>query len=305
MSIKGFKGTKVVPKSVFAELPQTYPLSKEQLRFYDANGYLVLKELIDFASLYAFKHRFAQICNGLTKDYYAQIIKDSVLMAKTQKPEEYVNKLQDILYDDVFSQYSENPRLLHVVSQLLGDDITGMHSMFINKPPGTDRHPPHQDMYYFPFRPADKIVGTWTAVDHVSLDNGCLYVVPGSHKANILYPHVNQLISIVLYHGILDEETVAPEERRVHLEMSPGDTVFLHPMLVHGSGPNITTNYRKAISVHYAASSCEYVDVSGTVQEMAAKEVEEIARKKGFNNIKFQDVWKLKSKQVKGVRSNL
>lgn len=41
-----------------------------------------------------------------------------------------------------------------------------------------------------------------------------------------------------LYHGILDPEV--SNEPRVQLEMSPGDTVFFHPLLIHGSGANNT-----------------------------------------------------------------
>lgn len=50
------------------------------------------------------------------------------------------------------------------------------------------RHPPHQDLYYFPIRPADRIVGVWTAMEPCNSENGCLYVAPGSHMSR-LYPH--------------------------------------------------------------------------------------------------------------------
>lgn len=43
-------------------------------------------------------------------------------------------------------------------------------------------------MHYFPFKPADKIVASWTAIERVDEKNGCLYVVPGSHKGP-LYQH--------------------------------------------------------------------------------------------------------------------
>lgn len=53
-------------------------------------------------------------------------------------------QLQEILYDDVFIQYAQHPQMYHILTQLIGDDVTAIHSMFINKPPGTGRHPPHQ-----------------------------------------------------------------------------------------------------------------------------------------------------------------
>ena len=45
-----------------------------------------------------------------------------------------------------------------------------------------------------------------------------------------------------MYHGIRDYDPNAP---RVHLEMGPGDTVFFHPLLIHGSGMNRTEGFRK------------------------------------------------------------
>ncbi|XP_028039348.1 phytanoyl-CoA dioxygenase, peroxisomal-like isoform X2 [Bombyx mandarina] len=297
------KGLKVLPNPVFSELPQNYRLSEEQKSFYWENGYLVIKELIDFTSLYSYKQRFLQICKGIV-DSPVMIVKEQALFEKNLKPEEYINKLQEILYDDVFMTYGEHPRLLDVISQFIGDDITAIHSMFINKPPGTARHPPHQDLFYFPIRPVDKIIGSWTAVDHVNKDNGCLYVIPKSHKQDILYPHGDVPEAGKLYHGILNEETLAREHARVSLDMAPGDTVLLHPRLLHGSGPNRTQRHRKAITVHFASSACEYVDVRGSVQERLAADVQAAATRRGLR-VSYQDIWKYKSKQVKGVRSNL
>lgn len=48
----------------------------------------------------------------------------------------------------------------------------------------------------------------------------------------------------------------------MNLEVEPGDTLFFHPLLVHGSGVNRSAGTRKAISCHYAAADCKYIDVS-------------------------------------------
>lgn len=49
-----------------------------------------------------------------------------------------------------------------------------------------------------------------------------------------------------MYHGIRDFDPSAP---RVHVEMGPGDTVFFHPLLIHGSGMNRTNGFRKVCVV--------------------------------------------------------
>ncbi|MPC36381.1 Phytanoyl-CoA dioxygenase, peroxisomal [Portunus trituberculatus] len=137
-----------------------------------------------------------------------------------------------------------------------------MHTMLINKPPDpgtrTSRHPMHQDLHYFPFRPANRIVCAWTAMENVNTENGCLFVLPGSHKG-VLEPHE-------------------------------------YPEWEH---------FRKAISCHYAASECEYIDVRGTSQENIAKEVEEVARRRGINDLSFKELWRLRSRLVRGSEVNL
>jgi phytanoyl-CoA hydroxylase len=55
------------------------------------------------------------------------------------------------------------------------------------------------------------------------------------------------------FHGIQDID----RSRRVHVEMEPGDTLLFHPLLVHGSGRNRGDDFRRAISVHFAAAGCK------------------------------------------------
>ena len=42
------------------------------------------------------------------------------------------------------------------------------------------------DLHYFPFRPADRIVCSWTAMQRINRENGCLVVLPGTHKGKLL-----------------------------------------------------------------------------------------------------------------------
>jgi phytanoyl-CoA hydroxylase len=130
--------------------------------------------------------------------------------------------------------------------------------MLINKPPGVDgRHPLHQDLLYFPFRPADRIVATWTALEACTRENGCLVAVPGSHKGE-LQKHVNMDWEYQNF-GYFGAKDVGADDGRVHLEMQPGDSVFFHPLLLHGSGTNRSAGFRRAISCHYASAECQYL----------------------------------------------
>ena len=106
-----------------------------------------------------------------------------------------------------------------------------------------------------------------------------------------------------MYYGI-QNMTNEMKEKLVHLEMDTGDTVLFHPILIHGSGANRTQGFRKAISCHYAASECEYIDLTGTVQEGFKKEIEGLAKFKGVD-VDIRDIWRIKSRLVCGERINL
>ena len=108
-----------------------------------------------------------------------------------------------------------------------------------------------------------------------------------------------------MFHGIQDYDK---DNARVHVIMEKGDTVFFHPLLIHGSGRNKSQGFRKAISCHFAGANCHYIDVKGTSQENIEKEVLEVARKRhGVNDasLSLKDVWMLRARLVKGQRVNL
>ena len=81
--------------------------------------------------------------------------------------------------------------------------------------------------------------------------------------------------------------------------------MFFHPILIHGSGPNLTEGFRKAISCHYAASECNYIDVTGTLQDAIKEEVQSVSIRKFGKKIDFNEVWKIKSRVASGERINL
>jgi len=100
------------------------------------------------------------------------------------------------------------------------------------------------------------------------------------------------------YHGI-HNLTEKDGDAMLHVEMEPGDTLFFHPLLIHGSGRNLSRRYRKAISCHYASTRCHFAELSGSIQEDVAREIEHIAKKKGLD-VPYTEIWKLKSRHLMG-----
>src|SRR5699024_4109687 len=156
-------------------------------------------------------------------------------------------------------------------------------------------------LYYFPFPPADRIVCAWAAMEPITRDNGCLVVVPGSHRMELLQHEEPQWEGGVnlFYHGITERSLI---ESRVHLDMEPGDTVLFHSALIHGSGMNRTKGYRKAISAHYAPVESEFIDIRGTQHEKIGKEFMEVLSKRYKTELQFDYslMWKVRAKLVRG-----
>ncbi len=238
-------------------------LSASQRREYDEQGFLVLRGFFEAAELEAWKERLTAIVEGDVEVPDGMLVMRDVMVAKgvvkPATPLEAIAKIQDFHNDPVlFEGYVKHPKLLEWVADFVGPDVKTIHNMLINKPPNVDgRHPLHQDLLYFPFRPADQIIATWTALEACTRENGCLVVVPGSHKGELL-PHEDPDWDYTnrAYFGA---KGVGAHADRLHLEMDPGDIVFFHPILLHGSGQNRSSGFRRAISAHYASAACRFL----------------------------------------------
>lgn len=287
-------------------------LTPEQRAFYEQNGFLVVKNVVPEEKIELYRDRFKDICSGKISTYGMTLMRDvAICKSEFVGNERAISKLQDFQWDDVLFGYCSLPEVLKYVKSFVGPNVMAMHTMLINKPPDpgtlTSRHPMHQDLYYFPFRPPNRVVCAWTAMQKIDRDNGCLVVIPGSHKGELLehdYPNWEGGVN-KMYHGIKNYNPEA--DSRVWVEMEEGDTVFFHPILIHGSGSNKTDGFRKSISCHYAASECEYIETEGSKQDKIAKEVQEIVRRKTRTKaeVSFKDIWKYRARLVCGQPINL
>nr|XP_021153912.1 phytanoyl-CoA dioxygenase, peroxisomal isoform X1 [Columba livia] len=284
-------------------------LTTEQRQFYEDNGYLLIKKLISDKDIERFRKEFIRICKKEVNPPGAMIMKDESLRFLYGQSEKAINKVQDFQEDEELFRYCTLPEVLRYVECFTGPNIMAMHTMLINKLPDSDKqtflHPMHQDLHYFPFRPADLIVCAWTAMERADQNNGCLVVQPGTHKEPLKphgYPEWEGKTN-KLFHGLLDEDEKSP---KVHLVMEKGDTVFFHPLLIHGSGINKTTGFRKSISCHFASSECYYIDVKNTTQEHLEKELADMFEKRyNMTSVELRDIWSFRARLVQGERINL
>jgi len=226
---------------------------------YERDGFVVLRGLFARHALRTFEDRFVELASGTRSAPSGMVVMRDVMVARgIVEPASRVhgvNKILGLENDAELFAYALDSDLLCAVRALIGPEVMTISTNVFNKPPGIDgRHPLHQDLRDFGLRPPENIVGTWTAISACTRENGCLAVVPGSHRGGLLrhgvpdWEHVNA--------GFFAAEGVDGTDR-VHVEMDPGDTLLFHPLLVHGSGRNTTDGFRRAISTHYASTACE------------------------------------------------
>lgn len=117
----------------------------------------------------------------------------------------------------------------------------------------------HQDSpLWGTLQPKDAQLTAWVALDDAEADNGCMYMVPGSHKWGNKQAQINDLPD-----GSLLPETF--EGQPVHLIMCPvkkGHVHFHHSLTWHGSGTNYSNRPRRAIGIHFMTEKTTY-DASG------------------------------------------
>jgi ectoine hydroxylase-related dioxygenase (phytanoyl-CoA dioxygenase family) len=150
--------------------------------------------------------------------------------------------------EPLFHQFVARPDVLAIGHDLLSPHLDCFLSQFIFKNPGAWGQPWHQDEWYFPFDRHPQ-VGLWLAVTEATLDNGCLWVLPGSH-AEPVHDHIadRRPGANYGYVEIVDHDMAGATP----VTMQPGDLLVFHSRLMHRSTDNRSDRIRAAMVFHLA-----------------------------------------------------
>lgn len=186
---------------------------------------------------------------------------------EVRTPEDRVSKLYNLHRQDLFRQLARRPDLTRILGGLLGPDVDVFNSQYIFKNPGAWGQPWHQDSLYFNFSQFPQ-VGVWLATSRATPENGCLYVMPGSHREPV-HPHLpdSRPDANLGYVEIRDYDFSGEQA----MEMEPGDVLVFHSFLMHRSADNTSDGRRTALVYHYGAAGTRQLGLpSPTVDWMAA-----------------------------------
>jgi hypothetical protein len=218
---------------------------------FDRDGYAVARALFDSVEVGGLREHFMALRRqGAYPD-------DLVGVAPTSRDplRRYPRMAQMHRWDERSLRWLLDRRLRDRLVALLGTEPYAVQSMLYFKPPGSRGQALHQDNFYLRAQPGT-CVAAWLALDPADEWNGCMTVVPGSQHWPILCTRkADTRISFT------DVTVPIPAGEPVQpVRMGPGDVLFFHGSLVHGSAPNSTADrFRRALIGHYIQADARQV----------------------------------------------
>lgn len=166
-------------------------------------------------------------------------------LRRVQSPEEV---------SEVYADIMQSARTVDFCAELVGPALRFHHGKVNSKLPGTATQIKwHQD---FPFQPMtnDDIITCLLFIDDVTLENGPLEVIPGSHKGPI-YSHWQN----GTFTGSVDDSVLnGKEDQIIKCTGKAGSVCLMHSNLLHGSAPNLSDSPRTLyITTYYAEDAIE------------------------------------------------
>ncbi len=152
-----------------------------------------------------------------------------------------------------FLELAMDPALVELVSGVIGDDVILWGCHVFCKPAGDGFETPwHQDGHYWPIRPLATCT-VWLALEPSTRANGCLRVIPGSHRGRQLFDHLHEDRSDLTLNQRLAPQTFEVSNA-VDLELQPGQMSLHDVYMIHGAAANRSTQRRTGVALRYMPS---------------------------------------------------
>ncbi len=240
---------------------EQYRITSKEIDQYDDQGYLVLKNVLTEKELKSIDPIFDHFVAGnesekMGKDFcdmsqpYGTPIEDFQLV-NAMLPGKYIPSFSK----NIFYRIAKN-----IADQLYSNGKAAMdYEQFLAKKPtkAEAEFSMHQDLGYWP-----KTKNTWTATFSLALSdadviNGCLYLIPGSNKETELRSHrpkeygtaTNEAVNRDDSHTLIIESK--PNDKIIHLPVKRGDVTIHDERIVHGSGGNLSPDWRKTYIIAF------------------------------------------------------
>ena len=262
-------------------------ISKQQLGEYNEAGYLVLERFAEERDCDLLRGRAEELVqefdpaevvsifstheqSRLTDEYFLTsgdkirfffeenaFNPDGTLKYEKEKS---INKIGHALHDldPVFDRFSRSDKVKELAADIGFADCYLLQSMYIFKQPNIGGEVTcHQDSTFLYTEPAE-IAGLWFALEDATIENGCLWAIPGGHRHGLKSRWKRTRDGRMEFETF--DSTPWPEDQLVPLEVAKGTVIVLHGLLPHRSFENRSARSRHAYTLHLIPASARYPD---------------------------------------------
>ena len=223
---------------------------------YISHGYLIANNIISPNELGLLKEEIIQIAKGKYPGKGFNVFSDQ--LTDNEILSQILAVHQPHYLSPVIVDFIKQKNITNILSKITGahlpyweGNVKCMQSMYFVKGPGMPGNNWHQDEYAIPTRDRS-LTAAWIAIDDVTLDNGCLWVIPKSHRRGYLYPkHEHEEYDDYDY---AESAYGFSESDKIPVPMKAGDVLFFNGYLLHKSEKNTTDTFRRALALHYMNS---------------------------------------------------
>jgi non-heme Fe2+,alpha-ketoglutarate-dependent halogenase len=199
-------------------------LTKQQVKQFHDEGYLSPIDVMSEHEAQGYRRQLEEIEHNYPDHINAQ------------------NRNNPHLVFPALDNLAHHPIIVDAVEDLIGPDISLWGSvLFIKEPQTAGFVSWHQDATYMGINPHD-FVTPWLALTSSNLENGCMSMIPGSHKKHIQKHHDTFEETNILTRGQAVKDV--DESSAVDLILKPGQMSLHHAEIIHGSQPNLSNDRR-------------------------------------------------------------
>lgn len=232
-------------------------ISKAQVEQYQEDGFLVIENFLNAGELEQWR---AALDAALTKRKGNKLPDRASVYGKGDDADK---SYYDNVFDQLINLWQDNPlmgdimrdeRLGKMAAALSGSEgIRIWHDQALIKKPWANPTSWHLDTPYWSFSDR-RALSIWVALDDATLENGCLFFIPGSHKHTTFEnPGIGKNMG-----AIFDYYPQFKATRPISATMKAGSCSFHNGLTIHGANANMTPGFRRAMTCAYMPSGSTF-----------------------------------------------
>lgn len=229
-------------------------ISNEQIAFYQENGFLILENFLAPTEIDELRAAVSEAVAQMGKQKIAGEGNKDLVEGETYYDRVFVQRVNLWKINPVIKKYFLAANLGEMLCRLTGASGMRMwHDQTLQKQPWANPTAWHLDNPYWSFH-SPQAISIWIALDEATLQNGCLYYLPGSHKlARYDNVDIGQNMDALFRH-YPEFKNIEP----VAAIMKAGDAGLHGGLTAHAAGPNMTPRWRRAMTCAYMPEGARF-----------------------------------------------